>query len=228
MDHPTLEWISEHLPAHTATAPQMPAPLLPAPGWFTSPASAVGIHGIGHNARVSALAGLMARLRGLDKAATDVLRLAGAVHDCRRLNDRSDPHHGNRAALWLKGHHRQVTSALGLRLEPDAVALACTGVGLHNVAYEEFTPPLHRARHQAALTVDLLKAADCLDRYRLPARRWWPDTSHLRVEVPEWLHHAAAALMLHSERDRLRGAEFHDALFNAHNAIARSTQGGSP
>ncbi|MER6171831.1 hypothetical protein, partial [Streptosporangium sp. NPDC001681] len=63
--------------------------------------------------------------------------------------------------------------------------------------------------------VDLLKAADCLDRYRLPLTHWWPDPSYLRITVPSWLHAVAFDLVVRSEQARFDGATHHDALTHA-------------
>ncbi len=61
--------------------------------------------------------------------------------------------------------------------------------------------------------VDLLKAADALDRYRLPRNRWWPDLSRARVTVPEWLPALAFdMLLLNSATAETPAAEFVDRL----------------
>ncbi|MGW2199115.1 hypothetical protein ACWCSH_43130, partial [Streptosporangium sp. NPDC001682] len=71
------------------------------------------------------------------------------------------------------------------------------------------------AGQTARLPVDLLKAADCLDRYRLPLTHWWPDPSYLRITVPSWLHAVAFDLVVRSEQARFDGATHHDALTHA-------------
>lgn len=224
MDQPTLTWIAEHRPAEaarTVAVEDQPMLLVPEVTWFTSGLAATGIHGIRHNARVCLLAGLLAQQHHLGPGQTAALCLAAAVHDCRRRNDRADPGHGRRAAAWLSRHHPAVTAVFGLALPEESVAAARTAISLHDVPYPAFSCAQHAAYRHAARLADLLKAADCLDRYRLPLPRWWPDTSHLRVTVPAWLHGVAVDLMLHSEQASLDGASNRDALTHACQLISR-------
>ncbi|MFF4411392.1 hypothetical protein ACFYY8_02625 [Streptosporangium sp. NPDC001559] len=223
MDQPTLTWIAEHRPAEasrTVAVTDPPGLLTPEPAWFTSRQAADGIHGIRHNARVCLLAGLLARQHRLEPDEDSAVRLAAAVHDCRRRNDRADPGHGQRAASWLARHHPAVTAAFDLDLPARSLTAAGTAIGLHDIPYSSFSPAHHHAHRRAEPLTDLLKAADCLDRYRLPLTRWWPDTSQLRVPVPDWLHGIAFDLMLHSEQARLEGASHHDALVHARQIIS--------
>ncbi|GLW06238.1 hypothetical protein Misp01_13680 [Microtetraspora sp. NBRC 13810] len=224
MDQPTLTWIARHRPeqaVRTVAVADLPVLLVPEATWFTSGQAADGIHGVRHNARVCLLAALLAQHYRLEGDQAAALCLAAAVHDCRRRDDRADPGHGRRAAAWLSHHHPVVTSAFGLDLSAESVAVASAAISLHDVAYPAFSPAQHRAYRRAEPVTDLLKAADCLDRYRLALPRWWPDTSRLRVSVPSWLHGVAADLMLHSEQAHLDGASHPDALTHARQIISR-------
>ncbi|MGR6924204.1 hypothetical protein ACU635_58925 [[Actinomadura] parvosata] len=224
MDQPTLTWIAENRPAETTrtmAVPDLPIPLLPDVAWFAREQAADGIHGVRHNARVCVLAGLLAQLHHLEPEQSAALCLAAAVHDCRRHNDRADLGHGRRAAAWLSRHHPDVTATFGLTLPVEVMAAASTAISLHDVPYPDFSSTQASAYRRAESQTDLLKAADCLDRYRLPLPRWWPDTSRLRVTVPAWLHGVAVDLMLHSEQARLDGASHRDALTHACQIISR-------
>ncbi|MBV9024020.1 MAG: hypothetical protein JO362_09545 [Streptomycetaceae bacterium] len=218
MDQDTLAWIARNRPEASAAAPTLPHPplmLVPDVTWFAQPRLVDSIHGIRHNARVSLLAGLLAQEYELDRDHTVALSAAAAVHDCRRRDDRDDPGHGRRAALWFTRNQRAVTTMLGRDLPPDLVAQAASAIGLHDVPYAGFAPQQKRAYQRAPHLIDLLKAADCLDRYRLPLTRWWPDPSHLRVVIPTWLHPVAFDLVIRSEQARLDGATNHGALIHA-------------
>ncbi len=59
---------------------------------------------------------------------------------------------------------------------------------------------------------ELLAAADALDRYRLPAIRWWPDPGRVQTPLPAPLHALAFQLVLGSEHARLDGATHHNAM----------------
>lgn len=104
---------------------------------------------------------------------------------------------------------------LGRELPPDLSKQVAAAIGLHDVPYSDFTPEQNRAYQRAPHLIDLLKAADCLDRYRLPLTRWWPDPSHLRIVIPAWLHPVAFDLVIRSEQARLNGATNHGALIQA-------------
>jgi hypothetical protein len=162
MDQPTLSWITRNRPVETVrliAVPDPPEPLVPEVAWFAREQAADGIHGVRHNARVCLLAALLAQQSGLDAEQSAALRLAGAVHDCRRHNDRADPGHGQRAAHWLTRHHPAVTASFGMRLPEEAVTAACTAIGLHDVDCPDFSSTQRDAYAQASHLTDLLKAA---------------------------------------------------------------------
>jgi len=220
MDQDTLSWIVANRPdfpeGDVLVLSRRSAVLIPRPGWFSAPRQAAGIHGVLHGARVSLLAGLLAEQQGLDHDQTTVLVAAAAVHDCRRRDDRDDPGHGARAATWFQRHQDAVLALTGAPTPClRAVRDAATAISLHDVPYEHFTPPQDRLYRRSRVLVDLLRAADALDRYRLPAVRWWPDLDRLRVTVPTGLPQAAFDLMLTSEQARLDGATDNQALAHA-------------
>ncbi|MFF5242825.1 hypothetical protein ACFY3V_01015 [Streptosporangium sp. NPDC000095] len=217
MDQDTLNWIIRNRPTVGAAPalPHQPLLLMPEAVWFANPLLTDSIHGIRHGARVCVLASLLAHEHGLNRDDTAALCTAAAVHDCRRRDDRDDPEHGKRAADWFTRNSSTVTTVFGLPVPAHTAARAGTAIGLHNIPYSAFTPVEVRAYQQARLLVDLLKVADCLDRYRLPLQRWWPDPSHLRIVIPSWLPPIACDLMARSEQARLDGATHHEALTHA-------------
>ncbi|GAA1400262.1 hypothetical protein GCM10009639_41050 [Kitasatospora putterlickiae] len=205
MDRPTLDRIARNRPAGArvpASLPHPPAPLIPDATWFARTETASSIHGVLHGARVAALLQLLAHHHRIDPARARTLAAAAACHDCRRLDDCADPGHGRRAADWLTAHGHLVTAALGTPFAPEAI----TAVALHDVPHEAFTGAEAEAYRRHRLAVDLLKAADALDRYRLPLARWWPDLRRLRLPVPDWAPPLAHDLVVRSERARLNGA----------------------
>ncbi|WP_051811743.1 hypothetical protein [Kitasatospora sp. MBT63] len=218
MDQDTLTWIARNRPEASAAPPTLPHPplmLVPNATWFAQPQLVDSIHGIRHNARVSLLAGLLAQEYGLDSDHTAALCAAAAVHDCRRRDDRDDPAHGRRAALWFTRNQPAVATMLGRELPPHLSQQAAAAIGLHDVPYADFTSQQNLTYQRAPHLIDLLKAADCLDRYRLPLARWWPDPSHLRIVIPAWLHPVAFDLVVRSEQARLNGATNCGALIHA-------------
>ncbi|MFC4955519.1 hypothetical protein ACFPFX_04320 [Streptomyces mauvecolor] len=195
---------------------------VPPSSWFTRQDLATDSnHGVRHNARVSLLASLLAQEYRLDAHDTAAACAAGAIHDCRRRNDRDDPGHGQRAATFLLANADAVTNALGRPVPQEALHRAATAIALHDVPYEQFTDRQQRAYQASPLLVDVLKAADCLDRYRLPLQRWWPDPSRLRRPLPPWAPAAAFAFVTRSERARLDGTANAHALHHAHQTLTR-------
>ncbi|MFM9632869.1 hypothetical protein [Streptomyces galilaeus] len=224
MDQMTLGWITDNRPANFDAAPSFPRPgrmLVPARSWFTTKRQADSNHGVRHNARVSLLAVLLAQEYGLEGDDVAALCAAGAVHDCRRRDDRTDPGHGQRAAAWFRRRADTVTRAMGREVPTAALRRAAQAIALHDVPYNHFTAQEKCAYQAAPHLVDVLKAADCLDRYRLPLQRWWPDLTRLRVPVPDWLPEAAFALFVRSEQAALDGATHHHALTTARQSLAR-------
>lgn len=221
MDQGTLDWIAANPPPSLA-APSLPRPavmLLPEVDWFADPRLADSIHGVRHNARVSWLATVLAMDQGLDGDDAAALCMAAQVHDCRRLDDRDDGGHGQRAALWLLRNPDVATSAPGRDLPSGTLHRAAAAVALHDVSHEVFTQAQHRTYRQFPHVIDLLKAADCLDRYRLPLRHWWPDLTRLRIPVPAWLPPVAHRLVVLSEQAALDGESHQEALQHASRAL---------
>ncbi|MFC5800188.1 hypothetical protein [Streptomyces formicae] len=69
--------------------------------------------------------------------------------------------------------------------------------------------------HRAEALTDLLKAADALDRYRLPKLKWWPSTAHLRVPQIEHLRAVAFDLVVWSEAAHLNDQDSASAVLTA-------------
>ncbi|MFC5666620.1 hypothetical protein ACFP3U_27100 [Kitasatospora misakiensis] len=218
MDRPTLDWIAHHRPTGPgvrARLPQRPVLLVPNGLWFTRTQTATSIHGVRHGARVAVLVQLLAAIHGLAPGRGLALAAAAACHDCRRRCDRDDPGHGRRAADWLT----ERTASLEATFRTAATTEAITAVALHDVPHNTFAHDQERAYRQHQVAVDLLKAADALDRYRLPLARWWPDLNRLRLQLPAWAPVLAHDLVVGSERAHLDGATDTQALEHALQAV---------
>ncbi|MFB7367152.1 hypothetical protein ACFC05_33675, partial [Streptomyces hydrogenans] len=90
-----------------------------------------------------------------------------------------------------------------------------TAVRLHDLPYERFAPD-DRADHARTRTItDLLKAADALDRYRLPKLTWWPTPARVRSEAFADLRTTAFELVVRSESAWLAGADSAEAVLSS-------------
>lgn len=222
-DPATVEWIKAHRPDF----PETPQPRLRAVSqrllghaaipavWLAEPRLWHSLHGVRHAIRTAALAAMLAEASGMGEDDTAVLVLAASVHDCRRLHDKNDPGHGHRAATWLTENSEAVWDHFRIRVTPQAVEQAATAVRLHETPYTAFTAADRADHSRAEHITDLLKAADALDRYRLPKLSWWPDSAHLRAPAFNDLRATAFDLVVRSETAHLAGADGADAVLEA-------------
>ncbi|MDT3398557.1 HD domain-containing protein [Streptomyces sp. B1866] len=222
-DHATLRWIESNRPDFPDDSPLLLRSAsqrllhrcaLPA-HWLAEPKTTDSLHGIRHGMRTAVLAALLAESAGMDEEDTATLIVAAAVHDCRRLHDKDDRGHGARAARWLTENQDTVWSHFGLTPIPRHVGRAAVAVRLHDLPYAAFSAD-DRADHARSEQIsDLLKAADALDRYRLPKLSWWPDSAHVRANAFDQLRTTAFDLVVSSEAAHLAGAESAEAVFTA-------------
>ncbi|WP_411070694.1 hypothetical protein [Streptomyces sp. cmx-4-25] len=214
MDHATVAWISDHrpdLPPATRPALRPQSKELLAHGglptrWWADPRLYTSLHGVRHAMRTAALAAVLAETNGLDDADTATAILAAAVHDCQRRHDQDDRGHGAHAAIWLAVNADTVWGHFGLAATPRRIVQAATAVRLHDIPYEAFTADDKSDHARAERITDVVKAADALDRYRLPKLKWWPDSRYVREPAFDQLRGLAFDLVLLSERAYLAGA----------------------
>ncbi|WP_416483336.1 hypothetical protein [Streptomyces sp. CL12] len=214
MDHATIAWISDNRP----DLPSAPKPVLrPQPKellahgrlptqWWADPRLYTSLHGVRHAMRTAALTAVLAEANGLDDTDTATSVIAAAVHDCQRRHDKDDRGHGNRAAIWLAANADAVWGHFGLTATPRRIVQAAIAVRLHDVPYEAFAADDQADHARAERITDVVKAADALDRYRLPKLTWWPDARYVREPAFDQMRSLAFDLVLVSERAYLAGA----------------------
>lgn len=214
MDHATIAWISKHRP----DLPPAPQPALRSQSmemlslgglptrWWADPRLYTSLHGVRHAMRTAALAAVLAEMNGLDEADASTAILAAAVHDCQRRHDQDDRGHGARAAIWLAANADTAWNHFGLAATPRRIVQAATAVRLHDILYEAFTADDQADYARSERITDTVKAADALDRYRLPKLKWWPDSRYVREPAFDQLRGLAFHLVLVSERAYLAGA----------------------
>jgi len=122
------------------------------------------LHGVDHMARVVQLQEVIADAveltgKNLDRQA---LRWAAGLHDVGRIDDGSDPYHGQRGAEWVK-------RTMVRTIPPNIIDTVIDLVRWHNVSDSRIP----------SMTTELmiLKDADALDRVRMDDL----DTSYLRL-----------------------------------------------
>ncbi|MER5971803.1 hypothetical protein ABT112_19075 [Streptomyces sp. NPDC002055] len=213
-DLATVRWITANRPALSdgppprlrATSQRLLSRSAIPVGWLATEKCLDSLHGIRHGMRTAALAALLAEAAGLSDDDATTLILAATVHDCRRLHDKDDPGHGARGAIWLADNAETVWSHFGLVATPSRIATAATAVRLHDLPYGAFSEDDQADHARAEIICDLLRAADALDRYRLPKLSWWPDPAQVRSDAFSGLRTTAFELVVRSETAWLAGA----------------------
>lgn len=175
--------------------------------WFYSRDHVKSIHGISHNLRVTVFVLLVCKKLGITNYPPHIV--AASLHDVRRINDNADPEHGNRAAEWFNRHIQQVP--LVPRLTESDQETVEQAVQYHQVDYNNIPTAIYGTYGQA---IDILKAADALDRYRMPKEKWWPRTDFIRLQEAHSLLGLARVLTIESEDQILDGASPVDAVFS--------------
>lgn len=139
------------------------------------------LHGVGHMTRVLILQELIAERLEQSGAAMnrEALRYGAMAHDIGRLDDGTDPEHGERSAQWIRAH-------LADRMMPEALDIATYIVRWH-------VPP-DNAAPDMTIELQVLKDADGLDRVRLRDL----NTSYLRTSVANGLIDIAQRLFDYS------------------------------
>jgi hypothetical protein len=223
IDHATVTWIDANRPDFTddlvlrlrpASQQLLHGSAIPA-GWWAEARTTDSLHGVRHGMRTAALAALLAEDAGLNVDETADLVLAAALHDCRRLHDKDDRGHGARSALWLTKNADRVWGHFHLTATPLRIDRVATAVRLHDVRYSDFSPDDRTDHARTENVCDLLKAADALDRYRLPKLSWWPDTAQVRADAFDRLRATAFDLVVRSETAHLAGLDSADAVLKA-------------
>ncbi len=150
--------------------------LSPKPDWYVNPKIVSSIHGIAHTVRVMVYATLLTRGLINDRD-REALLIACSVHDTQRMDDKGDEGHEDRAITWLLEHFAQhpLLNQILLILKD--------------------TRPLSK----------YLRAADALDRFRLPKVKWWIDDSYLEIKPEAALKEFSFNLVVSSEQLRLNG-----------------------
>jgi len=194
MDQVTLDKIKENKPEYqisetdyylTTEEVSLIQDLSPKPDWYINPEIVSSIHGIAHTVRVMVYAVLLTRNLTNDSD-REALLIACSVHDTQRMNDKGDEGHEDRAITWLSEHFAQhpLLNQIVLILR-DASPLS-----------------------------KYLRAADALDRFRLPKVKWWIDDSYLEIKPEAKMKEFSFNLVVASEQLRLSGTGDIESIFS--------------
>lgn len=194
MDQDTLDKIKENKPKYQSSSPDYYLTteevssikdLMPKPEWYLNPEIISSIHGIAHTLRVMVYAVLLTRDL-ISDSDREALLLACSVHDTQRMNDKGDEGHESRSISWLSEHFTQhpLLNQVSMILR-DASSLS-----------------------------EYLRAADALDRFRLPKVKWWIDDSYLKIKPTTELKEFSFNIVVSSEQYRLNGIGDVESIFS--------------
>lgn len=144
---------------------------LPQYDWFANKENYKSIHGISHIYRVIINIFLISKL--LKVKNVDIYLLIASLHDIRRLNDNADQSHGERAAIWFKEN-----SSL-FDYDSKYFKSIYNAIQFHEIEYDQIPT---NVMSDYSSDINLIKAADALDRFRLPKEKWWTDINRIALK----------------------------------------------
>ena len=162
---------------------------IPVKQYFAKPNHFRSIHGISHIVRVMINSLVLCQL--IQCPYIEVL-IAAALHDIRRQNDKGDKDHGKRSANWFRRNYRSIPFTKDLKSsEIKTVEMI---ISYHDAPIKSI-PVSCKNRG----LINILRAADALDRYRLPKIKWWPKPSYLFIKEAKKLFNLSKIFVYQSE-----------------------------
>jgi hypothetical protein len=203
MDLKTLEWIKRtakpsFLKISTLRQKFTPfalkdiTPFIPQKEWFANSQHISSIHGLRHILRVLINSAVINSLEGYTWSPT--LMAAAATHDIRRLNDKSDEGHGLRSAEWIRQNYKSILFTKTFTF--DEIEAICHIISSHELPFKQIPPEIYRKFKKP---INILKAADALDRFRLPTQKWWPKKKLIQVKSAYFMMGLAKYFVYRSE-----------------------------
>ncbi len=170
--------------------------LVPCHEYFLNTDVFDSIHGIRHILRVIVNTTMLCKLLKID--ASNYL-VAASIHDLRRLNDRIDPGHGVRAWEWFDDNRQKMPIHTMLMNDNDIVRYSTV---FHDTNYDDIPESI---LSKFKPHIDILKAADALDRFRQPNSQWFPNIDYIDLKEAQKLLSLSKRLTVCSEKLALSG-----------------------
>ena len=183
---------------------------IPKAEWFKATGHEKSIHGQRHLARVLIYSVILGKLENLNKKQSDRTQTAAALHDIGRVDDRTDPGHGEASGDWILENFQTLNNN-GYEIEDGDLNTIKVLTTFHEVPFGAIPNEIRQSSVMDELS--LVRAADALDRYRLPSQKWWPNVEYLSLDTSKKLLSVAKYLTLNTENDTLAdGYDFVDSL----------------
>lgn len=208
MDQETLCWIKENKPKFKSKKINCNVfdckkvffylnKFYPKDNWFIKSKAINTIHGIRHMMRVLIYAVIISDYLKLTQKTTYKLSVASAIHDLRRINDNTDPGHGQRAAEWFIKNNNQILNFFKLKMTKQDIEEIYYIIFFHAQDYQIILNDSNYLKYEK--NINIFKTLDALDRYRLPKLKWWIDDRYLIFPPPSFCKEFAYELVLASE-----------------------------
>jgi hypothetical protein len=231
MDYETLEWIKKNNPfagiQEEVNFSKLDFPKLveiinkytPDKKWFIFPQKSETIHGLRHVLRVCVYSVVLhdILLKGDPIPKIKNLCIASVLHDLKRISDKSDSEHGKRAADWFMEKYEEIAEKFNIHLSRRDCEEIYYGVYCHETPYEELLNKKDYYRYYGLYqyAIDVIKASDALDRYRLPKLKWWINDNFLKLHPSLEIKMFAYKLVIYSEESYLRRKSSKDSILEA-------------
>jgi len=175
---------------------------VPKQSWFFNRKCYSSLHGVRHISRVVANVANLALGRKFNSRSIRNVLIAASLHDIGRHYDRKDLEHSRRAADWFSSNVSFVQSSFGVNLVDNDIEEIYSTICYHNSVYSKTKNDVFYVKYME--TIELLKTADAMDRYRLPNLRWWPNERFFVIKPTLGELKFAFSLLVFSEQEHLK------------------------
>lgn len=155
--------------------------------WYKNKDLLDSIHGLLHHYRVITYSYLLAKMLNLPQE--NLYIICASLHDTQRQNDKDDKLHGQRAAEFFRSSNFDTLSDLDKAVIADSLYY-------HDIDYPEIPDTLSDKTMGA---IDIIKASDALDRFRLPKLKWWYNSDKVKLSEANELIEFAKSLVVETE-----------------------------
>lgn len=196
MDMGTLSWLVENGVQLGLLKKQKSVVSSVSSNFFLNKKLISGLHGQRHLYRVAILSQKLNVHFG-NKCRASNLYIAALLHDVRRVNDNADVGHGSRSASWFLQNVSRLEKSFNRKFGKSDISEIYYSIYFHELPYEAFSSDPNYIKNKTM--VDILRAADALDRYRQPKLKWWINDSYLQLKLNKRIKQFAYNLVLLSE-----------------------------
>jgi len=189
IDRETLEWIKSNKPVefegvdYSAVTDSINieeiSKLFPLETWFISRQTVNTIHGLRHLARVATYVYILAAEHLIPNQEKAEILIAASLHDIRRKDDKGDEGHAHRGADWFIDNKNMILGEFKIDESQIDVLIIHNLIKFHEVSNKELVENSFYSGHK--ILINILRAADALDRYIQPKRKWWINENYLNL-----------------------------------------------